>query len=1331
MGDLQTRPFSKNYSGLINQSVIAVAISTICLTAHEVMRRRRRGKGKTHPEPGLGSRETWEFGYLYQARSWARIPTPPSPVGWPLAWVREVVKFPESEMNRLRGIDATLYVRFLRGCFWFVLLHTFTTFPILLPIHVHFSDDSVSPLSMTRASISSLVMTTQGKRLLWIHIVLLYWITISWLCTLLWICNGTFRLRKANIKARAERSLQSSSQQYFPHPHSQLGFADVGAPDNLSDGLRLRTVIVTNVPPLLRNEKELKEYFEYYMTKELSVPAVGLVSSSTPGFFNKTFSFLFNRAKKLPAQLASSDTADSNKADIYVAAPNVERVVVVRKMTELASLLERREEILRSLETAHIKLAKKTLLAVRDAMLRKAANKPLIPQNTSRAAAVVQQQRRSVVDNSEARMAEQDEACTDEQRMEQLISVLGPFVRQFGLLSATPGLGPRLSGAFDRLRGKRGDSTDSEGYPPEYVSDDNTNSTKTVWDALLELTRDSLDAYQPLINLSHLFRGKIVPSIDYYTAKLNLITSLVTESRAKSVSDYQPVSTAFVTFEHPEDAFKACKYLAVHPNNPLLCLVAMAPAYDDIDWLRMMKSGYGVEFVKDWVINIGVWAFTLFWLFPLSLLVGLVSIQNISTFWPQLQAYLDKHQWQEEIIQSFLPTLLVALLTLLIPLILLLIAKKAQRLSTQSAMHGILMSRYYKFLIVNVLVFFCVGTAALQSVLESFKSDADTKANVLEIVADSFPTAGPFYVGWLIFTTAMHVGFEIALLGLPLILYPKTRSQVTPRQRAQGIQPRTLNFYYWLPNHLLVLHVVLLFAVLNPVVIPFGAIYYFVQAGVIKNQLLHVYSKDYELNGQVLMIRMVRYSLDGRLTRLIRFQFQVDDELEASVLCVEQAAEGSESSHQQCDDRALMAPSRRSRPTSMRTWRRLPSWLNFTASEHRRRPLRRPPIPFTRSEVEGGFTRLPSCAPTIQLLHDEVQIGSSVDLVSPDSRVAAISLCSDPLQISTDPPDGGDDLQKPVVSHEPIKPWDDQYTVDMMYDNPFYTRAISNALWLPRDPFGVLDLDDTVDVHRSLTVEVLAGQLGTWFGASSSVVPSPEPLASSPEPADSPRLHPSTSPASMSIRTAGRSHIQYDGSEEIDLPPTISRRVTSHEMDVEHAAPVTKSSFSKRMRKVSFGERYRRRKTGDRLYPPGFPFRSFSDNQQTVRRVRSASQLPSLHSSSFLTRIRSTDLELGFRRDPAGHAPSDTLHTSASEISIPLSHHLVRAVNISSHQAILNEVLAEEETALLNRRLDEVAETEAVRLQPKKSWITSWLYNKPNVSTTSPPPTDNSAPSAP
>lgn len=120
----------------------------------------------------------------------------------------------------------------------------------------------------------------------------------------------------------------------------------------------------------------------------------------------------------------------------------------------------------------------------------------------------------------------------------------------------------------------------------------------------------------------------------------------------------------------------------------------------------------------------------------------------------------------------------MSLLSLLIPPFLLLIAKKMHLITTLSALQDILMTRYYKFLVINVLVFFCVGTAAMQSFLQSFRSSSN-RTDVLQIVADSFPTAGPFYVGWrkfdvdklldyidissVIFSTALHGGLELCL----------------------------------------------------------------------------------------------------------------------------------------------------------------------------------------------------------------------------------------------------------------------------------------------------------------------------------------------------------------------------------------------------------------------------------------------------------------------------------------------------------------------------------------------------------------------------------------
>ncbi|KAG2033743.1 hypothetical protein BDR03DRAFT_1094176 [Suillus americanus] len=1327
MADIQNRPFSKDYSGLINQSVIAIALAVVSVTSHEIMKRRRRG---LHIQPGgLGSVESWEFGYLYQGRSWARSPSPPTPKGWPLSWVKDSITFPQAKLNELRGVDATLYVRFLRGTLFFVLVHTFTTTPILLPIHVHFSLDGVSLRSMTRASISSLVETQQGRSLLWIHICLLFWITLTWIFNLFYICNGAFRLRAAKIES-AIRSVESDTMikkeaQYHPHPHPQYPFQDIPSlnTDHSNRGLRLRTVMVTNVPLQLRSEKELKEYFEYYLSRSVDKPSVGLSASTQPGLLNKLFAFGFNRAKRIPQTIGMSarETANGSQEGSDGAplgqipslnlenVPPIDRVVIARRMTELASLLERREEILRRLEGAHIRLAKNALLAVYSLKHRHGSGEDTTVPRRARASDVENEPNQTHIGHQN-------------NDTDLLVRTLSPFLVDYELTSK-----------FARPRRKL--ILKSEVDP----ATDSIDPHKTIWDALLSLPRNILDPYQPLIHLSVFFRGKTVPSIDYYTAKLNLLTSLITQNRARDATEYDAVSTAFVTFKDPADARKACKYLAVHPNNPLACLVTMAPQYEDIDWTRVMRSTYRVDILKDWVVNIGVWGFTIFWVFPVSLFVGLVSIQSISVFWPSLYNYLSSHPWEEEVIQSFLPTVLISLLTILIPPILLLTSKKAHTTITLSVMHDTITTRYYKFLIVNVLVFFCVGTAALQSFLTSFKTVSGS--GIINTVAGSFPTAGPFYVGWLIFTTAIHGGFELVLFGLPLFTHPSTKRHATPRKRAVGIRPRTFNFYYWLPNHLLVIHVLLLFALLNPLVIPFGLVYFSVETAVVKNQLLHVYAKNYECNGQILLIRILRYSLDGLMlsqfvflaymavlritvnvalsgflfvftaivkvivTRMCRAKFEQDDTDEAQAVCRTGAGESEDNSESQIITTKNVAVGAEDHPSRFQTWR-LPAWVNlfYSTVPRRLRPheRRKPNLSslharsFSRLHSVDEKGKMPSTSaqgePSAAILDRTVESPSTERRQQPPARIST-SL---------------------VQRHPPLAVWDDEPRHDIPYDNPYYTRPITNALWLPRNPLGLLDLDDTVDVYQALTSEPGTGDMDHWFGPGSSV--SPVFQLPSSVPGD----------AQPSILVAK----QYSGSEDIDLPEGIKSRVVTidQEVDVESTRPHRPSLFSRQRSgsnvSMKSGDRASRGLPGRSQIMDGsrpeFSRKSSSDHAPRSFRERASSYLPppNLHIQS---QFRGLDPE----SRPDLHAQAEFARSTASILRfggsrVSLSHPInvtpqeaaatPREAVVTTREAVVTEAIAEEHLATEERLRKEIAAAGSNHGWTKRSWFTSWIY---------------------
>ncbi|KZT09143.1 uncharacterized protein LAESUDRAFT_695760 [Laetiporus sulphureus 93-53] len=1304
MATIQSRPFSKDYSGLINQSVIGGCIVLLCATAHECLKRKRR---KTRRRHDPNSVECWEFRYLYQGRSWAKRSTAPHPKGWPLSWVKKVLKFPEEKMNDLRGIDATLYTRFLRGCCWFTLAQTLTTLPILLPIHVIFSDGSVSPKSMTRASISSLVGTAKGLSLLWIHLLLLVWITISWFCVLIWLCRGEFHLRVQRILAAADRANSTEAEQgeslsQYTHPHPQYPFVMTQRNhcDKSNRGIRMRTVMVTNIPPALRLEKELKEYFEYYLSRHVSKPGIGVTSTTQPGFLNKTFAFLLIKLTHIPIHLHHprprlhyTRSADHQQPITSVGVkpgsldpPTIDRVVLVRRMTELSSLFERREEVLRLLETAHIKLARNVLSAVGQANVH-------IPVSTDSSG---------------------PDISAGEDRIQLLVRTLRPFLTQ------AEDIGPEPLPALRRLtlssswRENQMDLRVSEDPPPPSNVD-----ADTVWDALLSLPRSSLDAYQPLIHLSSLFRGRTVPSIDYYTAKLEVLTSLITEKRAILTDDYEPMSTAFVTFIDPADARRACKSLAVHPANPLQCLVTMAPSYEDLDWTRLMKPTFRVEFVKDWLVNIGVWGFTISWVFPVSILVGLVSIQNISSFWPQLSTYLDKHPWEEEVLQSFVPTVLVSLLSLLIPLLLLLIAKKAHTIATLSTLHDRIMTRYYKFLIVNVLIFFCVGTATLQSFLVSLSSTSGLQ--VIQIVADSFPTAGPFYVGWLIFTTAMHGGIELALFGLPLLLYPSTKRQVTPRKRAIGIRPRTFNYYYWLPNHVLVVHVVLVFAVLNPLVIPFSFVYYCVEATVIRNQLLHVYAKNYEGNGQRILIRIIRYSCDGLilaqvvflaymvvlkktvniavsavlvvltaggkllLTRLCRTKFERDDLLEAQIICgMGNATEALLDEVQPIENNAAEADPLK------RTQQRKGSHT-LPARVH---PTRFP------DRIDDGYATIPR-RPYHRTRRGSIPFGpSQFDLMEDVQEVKAVSGSSPIIDDGREYGFNGkaDVLvseraltSKPVTPHPPHPAWDDESSPDVPYDNPYYIRPIHDELWLPRDPLGPLDLDDTVNVHLCLTTQPGSGRLGAWR--------EDEYIASG------------VSSILISRGSAGGTGVRaynamaplrrLNGNEKIELPPEIESRLQT--LDREGDAEVGMASWPPHRqhgwRQWSSSGRYSSLELG--LGDPIVPGRNASRGLRSTLRHGLPSSFFTFPRHLRQVRFDSAEEEMDTRQ--GGHlAP-------AVPDGLPVTDAGMSAVGgvVSLREAVVGEVIVEEE-AMQDRLRYEEAEEE--RIEEPRSWWASWVF---------------------
>ena len=445
------------------------------------------------------------------------------------------------------------------------------------------------------------------------------------------------------------------------------------------------------------------------------------------------------------------------------------------------------------------------------------------------------------------------------------------------------------------------------------------------------------------------------------------------------------------------------------------------------------------------------------------------------------------------------------------------------------------------------------------------------------------------------------------------------------------------------------------------------------------------------------------------MTRMCRAQFELDDIAEADIVCQRRFRPSSTSELETDPDKSYTDPNihdssdivnRLDSKPSVLGWK-LPAWINFSYSIPRRGPGsqgRHPSPSKPQQEEDLSLSVSQPCEVYLPECPSPQEGPSSVTTYAPVKgypwNVPEAKRDLRVLNISLDKSDSDT-----IIPHPPPAPWDDQAVIDLPYDNPFYTRTIDNVLWLPRNPSSVLDLDDTVDMKISITVEASVGQLGTWLGLAETLsVPSPIPTPSPPEQIAIPPVM----KCSLGLP-------EVDGTESIDLPPVIAQRVQAKEVGVEQVLRARKSSIHPR--RPSIGDknssnptsvRPQRPQTAEKPILPSY--RSFSDS--TSNRLRSSSSALQLPPSGPVERV-CPDQEPGVR--PDAHAQADFVAANTSRISLKPPN-VSRAQNVSAAHAIFHEVVQEERQALWDRLEEETAE--AKQSQSTKSWLTSWMFRK-------------------
>lgn len=341
-------------------------------------------------------------------------------------------------------------------------------------------------------------------------------------------------------------------------------------------------------------------------------------------------------------------------------------------------------------------------------------------------------------------------------------------------------------------------------------------------------------------------QSRKVDAIDYFQEKLRKIDDEIKSARKK---EYAPTPLAFVTM----DSVPACQMAvqALLSPQPMQLLAKLAPAPSDIVWQNTYLPRSS-RMIRSWTITVFILVLTIFWVFPVAGLAGLLNICSIAQVWKGLADLLERHAIVKSLIQTGLPTLVVSLLNLAVPFLYDYLANM-QGMISQGDVELSVVSKNFFFTFFNVfLVLTAFGTASnfWPQLRENLR---DTSGTTLAYhLAKEVQALGDFYTNFILLQSIGLLPFRLLEFG-SVALYPITLMGArTPRDYAELVQPPIFKYGFYLPSAILVYILCLVYSILPPgfKVLFFGEFYFVIGYYTYKYQLLYAMDHPQHATGK-------------------------------------------------------------------------------------------------------------------------------------------------------------------------------------------------------------------------------------------------------------------------------------------------------------------------------------------------------------------------------------------------------------------------------------------------------------------------------------------------
>ena len=245
-----------------------------------------------------------------------------------------------------------------------------------------------------------------------------------------------------------------------------------------------------------------------------------------------------------------------------------------------------------------------------------------------------------------------------------------------------------------------------------------------------------------------LFGGEKVDSLSWYREEIARLTKEIDARRAELPKDfekYPSANSAFILFNQQIAAHMAAKtqahhlpyrmndrYLDAHPNN--------------VVWGNLNMNPYEkkVRTLVFWAITI---ALVLFWSIPVGFLGVVSNVKGLAEKVSWL-SWLNKIGVVTGIIQSLLPTILLAVLNMLLPIFLRLFASLSG-VPTRTGIELSLMDRFFLFQIVQNFLFMTIVSGSSTQVTAFVGSIVSNPSAFPGLIATAIPKGSTFFLSYI------------------------------------------------------------------------------------------------------------------------------------------------------------------------------------------------------------------------------------------------------------------------------------------------------------------------------------------------------------------------------------------------------------------------------------------------------------------------------------------------------------------------------------------------------------------------------------------------------